>query len=584
MTVHGNTWRFDVVILGGGSAGCVLAARLSEDAGTSVLLAEAGPDVRPGAVPEAISSPYPGRAYFNPDWTWPSLRAALGSDMSNSAARTVRPYEQARVMGGGSSINGIGANRGAPSDFDEWEAMGAAGWGWSEVLPYFRKLERDQDYGSDGGLHNGDGPLPIRRIPRELYAGFIRDVEAELASRGYARREDQNGPWQDGLFPIATNLDEHGRRASVATAYLTEAVRRRSNLTIWAGTKAERVVMEGCRAVGAELRGPGGAVRVEAGLVVVSAGALHSPALLLRSGIGAPSALSALGIEVSVRRDAVGRNLQEHPSIGLSAFMPKPSRPPAGDRYHLQGILRWSSGQEGAPQGDMHLAMNMRSGWHAVGSRLGLVFNWVNRSYSKGAVTLASADPGVEPDVDFRLLSDRRDLLRLADAFRLAASALLAMQARGECLDVFPSTYSAKVKKWLAPSRRNGAIMSVVGPAMDAMGGVRRAVLRSVQEGMPPLALLLQDEAELHAYLRHNVGGVWHPAGTCRLGAVDDPAAVCDPDGRVIGAEGLLVCDASVMPSIPCANLNVPVLMIAEKIADGIRARLHQTAPLLAAN
>jgi 5-(hydroxymethyl)furfural/furfural oxidase len=581
--VENETRRFDVVILGGGSAGCVLAARLSEDPETSVLVAEAGPDVLPGAVPEAISSPYPGKAYFNPDWTWPTLRVILGSAMSNSAPRAVRPYEQARVMGGGSSINGIGANRGAPSDFDEWEAMGAAGWGWSEVLPYFRKLERDLDYGSDGELHNGDGPVPIRRIPRTLHAGFIRDVETELASRGYARHEDQNGPWQDGLFPIATNLDEAGHRASAATAYLTAEVRRRPNLTIWPDTKAERVPMEGRRAVGAELRRQDGSVRVAAGLVVVSAGALHSPALLLRSGIGAPAALAKLGIAVAVRRDAVGRNLQEHPSIGLSAYMPKPSRPVTGDQYHIQSVLRWSSGQDGAPAGDMHLAMNMRSGWHAVGSRLGLLFNWVNKSYSHGMVTLAAADPAVEPEVDFRLLSDRRDLLRLADAFRLAASTLLAMQARGECLDVFPSTYSAKVKKWLAPSFRNGAVMSLVGPAMDAVSGVRHAVLRSLQEGMPSLELLLRDEAELHGFLRRNVGGVWHPSGTCRMGATDDPAAVCDPDGRVIGAEGLMVCDASVMPSIPCANLNIPVLMIAEKIADGIRARQRQATPRMAA-
>ena len=236
--------RFDVVILGGGSAGCVLATRLSEDAGTRVLLVEAGPDISPGAVPAAIASPYPGRAYFNKDWTWPSLRVAMGADTSNSAVRTIRPYEQARVVGGGSSINGIGANRGAPSDYDEWATLGATGWGWADVLPYFRKLERDQDYGRRDALHNDDGPLPIRRIPRSQHTRFAKAVEAHLGARGYASHDDQNGAWEDGVFPIATNLDENGRRASTATSYLTAEVRRRPNLVIWPETRAERICCE----------------------------------------------------------------------------------------------------------------------------------------------------------------------------------------------------------------------------------------------------------------------------------------------------------------------------------------------------
>jgi 5-(hydroxymethyl)furfural/furfural oxidase len=567
--------RYDIVILGGGSAGCVLAARLSEESGTRVLLVEAGPDVQPGAVPAAISSPYPGRAYFNQNWTWPALKVAMGTDTSNSAERTIRPYEQARLVGGGSSINGIGANRGAPGDYDAWAALGATGWGWADVLPYFRKLERDQDYGRSDVLHNDDGPLPIRRVPRSQHTGFARAVEAELSTRGYAGHEDQNGHWEDGVFPIATNLDENGRRASTATAYLTPDVRRRPNLTIWPETRAERIVLEGGRAVGAQLRRPDGPVEVAASLVVVSAGALHSPALLLRSGIGPAAALSRLGIDVAVRRDGVGRNLQEHPSIGVSAFLPPANRLPTGEHYHIQSILRWSSHLDGTPQGDMHLAVNTRSGWHAVGQRIGTLFNWVNKSYSQGMVELASPDPMTEPMVDFRLLSDRRDLLRLADAFRLAASVLQALGRNGVCLESFPSTYSARVKKWLQPSRSNGLLMGVVGPVMDSHGGMRRQVLKIAQEDTPPIDLLCADEPTLHAHLRRHVGGVWHPSGTCRLGMENDPLAVCDPAGRVIGVEGLMVCDASVMPSIPCANLNVPVLMIAEKIADGIRARLR---------
>jgi 5-(hydroxymethyl)furfural/furfural oxidase len=562
---------FDIVILGGGSAGCVLASRLSEDSGTRVLLIDAGPDVKPGEVPAAISSPYPGRAYFNKDWTWQGLVAAFGADRSNSGGPTVRPYEQGRLIGGGSSINGLGANRGAPSDYQEWVDLGADGWGWDAVLPYFKKLERDLDYGDDGQWHNNDGPLPIQRQKRAEQAGFVRRVEAELVARGFPRREDQNGFWEDGVFPAATNLDEQGKRASAAAVYLPSAVRARPNLTIWTDAPVEKITFDGCRATGAMIRRSGGSTTVSAGLVIVSTGALHTPALLQRSGIGPGAVLKRAGVEVVVARDGVGRNLQEHPSIGMSALIPARDRLGGGDRYHLQALLRWSSGREGIPPGDMHIALNARSGWHAVGSRIGTLFQWINKSYSQGWVEIASPDPTAEPTVDFRLLSDPRDLARMADGFRLSAAVLLAMQARGDCGEVFPTTYSAEVKKWLKPTKTNGLLMAAVGPLMDALGPVRSQVLAFAQKGVAPLKELLADESVLHAHLLRHVGGVWHACGTARLGALDDPMAVCDAIGRVIGVERLMVCDGSVMPSVPCANLNVPIMMIAEKTADAIK-------------
>ncbi len=573
MSTHPPSASFDIVILGGGSAGCVLASRLSEDPGSRVLLIEAGPDVKPGEAPASIASAYPGRAYFNKNWTWQGLAAAMGADRSNSGGPTIRPYEQGKLVGGGSSINGLGANRGAPSDYEEWVALGAAGWGWSDVLPYFRKLERDLDYGNDGRLHNDDGPLPIQRQKRADQAGFVRRVESELNARGYASRADQNGDWADGVFPAATNLDENGKRASAGMAYLTPTVRQRSNLTIWTETAVERVLFDGRRAVGARVRRSGAeAVAVAAGLVIVCAGALHSPALLQRSGVGPGGLLKRFGVDVVAAREGVGRNLQEHPSIGMSAFLPPVDRLGGDGRYHLQALLRWSSGIEGTPQGDMHIALNARSGWHAVGARLGTLFSWVNKSYSQGFVELASPEPDVEPAVDFRLLSDHRDLVRMAESFRLSASILTAMHARGDCGEVFPTTYSAEVKKWLKPTVSNGVLMAAVGPVMDRVGAVRRQVLAVAQKGTPPLGALLADEALLHAHLLRHVGGVWHACGTCRLGDEDDPMSVCDSTGNVLGVEGLMVCDGSVMPSVPCANLNVPILMIAEKTADAIRS------------
>jgi 5-(hydroxymethyl)furfural/furfural oxidase len=566
--------QFDVVILGGGSAGCVLAARLSEDPATRVLLVEAGPDLQAGAVPAAIASPYPGRAYFNGAWTWPALTVRMGTDASNEEARVARPYEQARILGGGSSINGIGANRGSPFDYDEWAAEGAAGWSWSDVLPYFRKLERDLDFAEDAQLHGGDGPLPVRRIPRPEHTAFARAAEEEFGASGYPGRADQNGAWEDGVFPIAVNLDEEGKRASVATAYLTPEVRRRANLAIWTGAAAERMVLRGGRAIGARVRRPDGTMAdIGASLVVVSAGALHSPALLLRSGIGPAQALADLGIEVAARRDGVGRNLLEHPSIGVSAFLAPEGRLPPGDRYHIQAILRWTSRYDWAAPGDMHMAINTRSGWHAVGHRIGTLFTWVNKSYSRGIVELASPDPTTSPLVDFRLLSDERDLVRLADSFRFAAAVLTAPRLAGIVVQAFPSTYSARVKRLLRPTALNGMLMAIAGPLMDAHAGLRARMLDAAQEGTAALDLLCRDEDALRAHLKRHVGGVWHPCGTCRLGAEEDPGAVCDPMGRVIGVDGLMVCDASVMPTIPCANLNVPVLMIAEKTADAIKAQ-----------
>lgn len=567
-----NGPSFDVVILGGGSAGCVLAARLSEDAARRVLLVEAGQDLRPGAMPPAIASPYPGRAFFNRNYTWPGLRVRMGIGHGNSAARIERPYEQARILGGGSSINGIGANRGSPWDYAEWEAAGARGWGWADVLPVFRALETDAEFGDDSALHGKDGPFPIRRIPRSEHAGFVRATEAVMNRRGFASREDQNGAWEDGVFPIAVNLDASGRRASVATAYLTDAVRRRPNLTIWTEARAERLVAEGRRITGALVRRGGDVVTVAARCVIVSMGALQSPAMLLRSGIGPAGHLAAMGIPIVAERRGVGRNLQEHPSIGVSAFLRPEARLPPGDRYHIQAVLRWSSGLDGTVPGDMHTAINARSGWHAVAQRIASLFSWVNKSYSQGWVELQSPAPEMPPAIDFRLLSDERDLTRLAEAFRMTASAFRDPALAAVVQDVFPSTYSEKVKVLLRPTTRNDILTRLVAPVMDRAGYVRRKVLEMAQEGTAPLDALLSDDAALRAHLLTHVGGVWHPCGTCRMGDEADPLTVCDPAGRVIGVDGLMVCDASLMPTIPCANLNVPVLMIAEKVAAGLRA------------
>lgn len=263
---------------------------------------------------------------------------------------------------------------------------GAAGWGWSEVLPYFRKLERELVHG--GELHGKDGPLPIQHIPRSEWTGFTKAVAEAVKPEGLAFAEDQNGAWRVGIIPTSINVDERGRRASTAVAYLTEAVRRRPNFCLLPMTRVLRVVVEDGRAVGLRVRDQGGERVIRARHVVVSAGAIGSPGLLMRSGIGPGGHLRARGVAVVADLPGVGENLQEHPATGVSAFLAPGARGAGGERYHLQTLVRWSSGLEGTPEGDMHWAVSTRSTWHAVGRRIGGFYGWVNKSFSTGRVRL----------------------------------------------------------------------------------------------------------------------------------------------------------------------------------------------------
>lgn len=563
----------DYLILGGGTAGCALAARLSEDAGKRVVLVEAGRDLRPDAMSDSIRSRYPGLAYLDKQNIWTALVATVSGAPTRQPNRTPRGYEQGRVLGGGSAINAMVANRGAPDDYDEWARLGAEGWSGEVALKYFRKLERDCDF--DDAYHGRGGPVPVRRLAPERVSPFVQAVCRSLRMRGHPQYPDQNGEWKDGVFPAAIATSDDGQRVPASIVYLTPEVRARKNLRIVTDTHVQRLLFEGARVTGAEAGGQ----RMHAAHTIVCMGGIHSAALLMRSGIGPAADLRALGIEVKADRPGVGMNLMEHPLTAVSTYLPPASRMKDLAEHHDQALLRYTSKSiPNAPAGDMHVAIIGRTAWHAIGQRMGTMLIWVNKSYSRGTVKLRSADPLEEPAVDFRLLSDPRDLARLKEGFGVAARALGDANLDGVRGPVFPTSYSERVRKVSAPGAWNAFQMGALSFILDWAGPLRGAIVHGLITLGVRIDDLLNDDAKLTEFIGNGVAGVWHASGTCKMGAGDDPMAVTDGAGRVYGVEGLRVCDSSIMPSIPRANTNMPTLMLTERIADLIKAEAREGA------
>ena len=564
---------YDYIIVGGGSAGSVLANRLSAKSATKVLLCEAGQDTPPGNEPPEIRDSYSGTAYFDPRFHWTELKVHTQVVSHNNPQEDrppLRKYEQARVLGGGSSINGQMANRGAPTDYNEWQARGAEGWGWDSVLPFFKKVERDLDF--DGPWHGKDGRIPVRRIPVEHWTKHAKAVGEACKLAGFKFLPDQNGEFVDGYFPV-THSNASEQRVSAAMGYLDAATRQRANLTISTETQVKSLLFDGTRCTGVVAMVKGKETEFRAREVILSSGAIHSPAHLLRAGIGPVGQLRDLGIPVISGLEGVGQRLMDHPSIALSSFIRRGARMNEHTRRHIQAGLRYSSDMPGVPKGDMFVAIISKSAWHAVGEQIASLLTFINKTYSEtGQVKLASRDWRVEPTVEFNLLSDKRDLDRLMSGFRKMAALQLSAPLRAVTDNPFPAAYSDRVRKIGVVNAKNKFLTSIVATLMDGPAALRRFMIdRFVVEGFTFEQVMTDDEA-LEAFVRKAAIGVWHASCSCRMGRADDPMAVVDTQGRVKGVQGLRVVDASIFPVVPCANTNFPTLMTAEKIADAMTA------------
>jgi 5-(hydroxymethyl)furfural/furfural oxidase len=548
----------DVAIVGGGAAGCILAARLSEDPARRVILVEAGQDTPPDEVPSDIRDTFP-IAYFNPSYFWPGLKA------SGRVGGAQVPYSQPRVMGGGSSVMGMWALRGMPGDYDAWRDAGAAGWSWSDVLPSFNRLEHDLDFA--GPFHGGEGPIPIRRHPPDTWPGFVTALAKASAKRQLPLRDDLNADFADGVFAVPVTNDAGGRVSS-AMGYLTDAVRCRPNLEVVSGAHVTRVILENRRAVGVEVRRGTDIHVLRSREVILSSGGIHSPALLLRSGIGPAGDLHAIGISPHVDLPGVGRRLQNHCVVNLATILSPGARQSPVLRTYGVACARVSSNIAGAMPGDLHLQFIAKIGAYAHGDRIGMVGAALYAPVSRGGVTLLSPDPAATPKVDFRLLDDPLDRVRMDRIVELGLDLLDdpdVAATHGKIFAVLPSSLARRLNR---PGRANRVASSVIATLLDAPPAIRRHVLRRVGHPIPSSGARSQQIDALLDFIMP----VFHPTGTCSMGAGGDDAAVVDPRCRVRGVDGLRVVDASIMPIIPRGNTCIPTMMVAEHAAALIAA------------
>ncbi|PPR65028.1 MAG: 5-(hydroxymethyl)furfural oxidase [Alphaproteobacteria bacterium MarineAlpha4_Bin2] len=566
--------EFDYIIVGGGSAGCTLANRLTARENNRVLVCEAGEDTPPDDVPPEILDSYAGTAYLNDRFIWSQLKVTtevIPHNDPDAPKPRLRKYEQARVLGGGSSINGQMANRGAPTDYDDWVARGAAGWNWDKVLPYFKKLETDLDI--DDEWHGQEGPILVRRVPRDHWSGHSKALAEAFDRAGYKYLPDQNGFFEDGYFPVTISNAEE-QRVSASIGYLNADVRKRPNLRIMTRTSVTELLFEDKRCIGVKALVNGKETEFHGREIILCSGAIHSPAHLMRAGIGPTGHLHDLGIPVRHALEGVGQRLMDHPSVAVGAFLKRNGRVKNHlSRRHMHIGMRYTSGMGNAPAGDMFVVCTSKNSWHKVGEQIAAFVIFVNKTFSEtGEVKLQSSHWADEPEVNFNLLSDRRDMERIADAITRLAPLYGDPAMQTVTSQPFPAAYSDKVRQVGAINTKNKFLTGIMAGLLDGPEFLRRYLIENfIMEGFT-LEGVCNDEDEAEAFIRKSAVGVWHASCTCRMGMDDDPMAVTDNQGRVRGVGGLRVVDASIFPVVPSANTNIPTIMTAEKIADTILA------------
>ena len=508
--------KHDVIVVGAGSAGCALAARIAEDPQLSVLLLEAGPDY-----PNLASLPDDLKIGYTRDGEVKGAPHNWALEGTITAERGQIHVAQGKVVGGSGAINGQTFLRGIPDDYDMWASWGNDEWSYLKVLPFFRKMETDTDIRDD--FHGTDGPIPILRRrdqERSVIQGALYDA---CIAAGYPIDPDMNGPDTQGVGSIPMNNPD-GIRMSTAQTHLNPN-RHRLNLTIRGNVYVRRVLFDGARATGVEAESGGETFTVEGEEIVLTAGGIRSPHLLMLSGVGPADHLHEMGVSLVRDVPGVGQNLRNHPNASIALKLKEGVGPGIDNLGHRTCLRVTATGSdtrndmmvmtsadympisgEAMPEGEIYLSCSLQL------------------AASFGELKLTSADPEVQPYFNYRYLSDPWDLQRMREGIRLCLQ-LLEHPAYREIID----------------SRRN-----------------------------PTDQDLASDDA-LDAWLLRNVGTARHMSGTCKMGPDSDPMAVVDQYCQVRGLEGLRIADTSVIPQVIRANTNATAILVGERVADWIK-------------